>query len=173
MSIQRLLLLLAVLSISFPLHAQHNNPSDTLLDHLAGEWLLTGSLAGGQVEHDISAGWVLGREYFQIKETSRERDPNGHPAYEAIVYITFNKGDDRYDCLWLDNTSNAGLSNGIIAHAGREPGRLALVFKFNETFYFHTTFSYNPDEDSWSWLMRSEDGGKEEVFADAVMKRVQ
>jgi len=129
-------------------------------------------MAGKQVKHDINAGWVLGHEYFQIKETSRERDAKGRPDYEAVVYITFNKANHQYDCLWLDNTSNAGLSNGIIAHAKREPNQLALLFKFNQHFYFHTTFTYNPSQKSWKWLMTSVDDGKKEILLMRYCKKL-
>lgn len=164
---------MAATSLSFSLHAQHNLPSDALLDRLSGKWLLTGLMDGKQVKHDINAGWVLGREYFQIKETSLERDAKGHPNYEAIVYITFNKSRNRYDCLWLDNTSNAGLSNGIIAHANKEPNKIALLFKFNEHFNFHTTFTYQPKQNSWTLLMTSDDDGNKEIFANANMQKVK
>lgn len=173
MSLKTLLIFLAATSLSFKIYAQHNLPSDKLLDHLSGKWLLTGLMDGKQVKHDIYAGWVLGREYFQIKETSRDRDTNGHPIYEAIVYVTFNKSLNQYDCLWLDNTSNAGLSNGIIAHAKRQSNRLALVFKFNEHFYFHTTFNYKPSQDSWGLVMVSDNNGKRETFANAIMQKAK
>lgn len=173
MIIKRLLIFLAAIGLSFGLHAQHNLPSDTLLNHLTGKWLLNGFMSGKQVKHNINAGWVLGHEYFQIKETSQERDAKGHPSYEAIVYITFNRSHNQYDCLWLDNTSNAGLSNGIIAHAKKESNKLALLFKFNEHFYFHTTFIYNPSKNSWKWVMTSDDNGKKEIFANAIMQKAK
>lgn len=173
MIIKRLLIILAVTGFSCNLYAQHNLPSDTLLNHLTGKWLLTGRIDGKQVKHDIQAGWVLGHEYFQFKETSRERDAKGKPEYEAVVYITYNQANSQYDCLWLDNTSNAGLSNGIIAHAKKEPNQLALKFKFSEHFNFYTTFFYNPAQQTWKWSMTSEDKGKKETFANAVMRKAK
>lgn len=171
MIIKRLLIFLASTATSLTLHAQHNIQSDTLLNQLSGKWLLTGTIDGKQVKHDITAGWVLGHEYFQIKETSHERDEKGHLDYEALVYITFNKENNQYDCLWLDNTSNAGLSNGIIAHAKKEPDQLALLFKFSENFNFHTTFAYVSNQDVWKWTMISDDKGTKEMFADGIMRR--
>lgn len=171
LKLQRLLMFLFLVCLSLSLQAQHNLASDALLDRLSGKWLLTGLMDGKQVKHDINADWVLGHEYFQIKETSREREADGRPTYEAIVYITFNQSTNQYDCLWLDNTSNAGLSNGIIAHAGKEPNKLALVFKFNEHFYFHTTLKYEANQNSWTWLMTSDDNGKKETFANVIMQK--
>lgn len=172
MSIKKLLILLIATCISSSIYAQHNLTTDNLLDQMSGKWFLSGLMDGKQVKHDISAGWVLGHEYFQIKETSREKDAKGKPEYEAIVYITFNKVKNEYECLWLDNTSNAGLSNGIISHAKKETNKLALEFKFSETFYFYTTFTYNPAQKSWEWSMISDDKGKKGTFAKAVMRKV-
>ena len=91
------------------------------------------------------------------------------PSYYAIIYITFSKAHNEYDFLWLDNTSNAGLSNGIIACAKKEPNLLALLFKFNGHNYFYTTLSYNAAHSSRSWVMTGGENGKTEHFADATM----
>src|SRR5256886_10013766 len=34
---------------------------------------------------DVTFDWILGREYVQMHEVSRERAANGTPAYEAVV----------------------------------------------------------------------------------------
>ena len=173
MRILKLLFFLTVIISPLKVCSQNTPPIDTLLDHLSGNWVLKGIIAGGHVEHDVTAEWVLGYQYLQIKETSRERLANGRPTYDAIVYITFDSSHNQYDCLWLDNTSNAGLSNGIIAHAKKEPDQLALLFKFNDHSYFHTTLSYNAAHSSWSWVMTSEDNGKVKSFANAIMSKSQ
>jgi hypothetical protein len=172
MRIFKILFFLAVMAGPLKSWSQKPPPADTLLDRLMGNWLLKGIIAGKHVEHDVTAGWVLGHRYFQIKETSRDKQANGLPAYDAIIYITFNVLHNQYDCLWLDNTSNVGLSNGIIAHAKKEANQLALLFKFNAHSYFHTTLSYNVVNSSWHWVMTSEDNNKVESFADAVMFKI-
>ena len=80
-------------------------PADSLLDHLIGTWVLEGPMAGRQVVHDVTFSWVLGREYVQLHEISRERTATGAPAYEAIVYIMRDPSTGQYACLWLDNTA--------------------------------------------------------------------
>lgn len=169
----KILTFLTVIIVSQKVWSQSKPTTDTLLDGLTGKWLLKGVIAGSQTEHDVTGEWVLGHQYLQIKETSCEKKADGHPNYDAIIYITFDTPHNQYDCLWLDNTSNAGLSNGIIAHAKKEPGRLALLFKFNEHSYFHTILSYNAAHSSWSWVMTSEENGKVESFANAVMTRLK
>lgn len=161
--------LIALCASSFSVQAQYTPSSDTLLDHMCGKWLLKGVLGGARIEHDIIADWALGHQYLLIKETSREKQANGMPAYEAMIFISRDTAQHQYNCLWLDNTSNAGLSNGIIAHAPFEPGRVALLFRFNDRSSFHTTLTLNPADHSWHWTMVSDENGKKEVFADALM----
>ena len=67
-----------------PLLAQ-GLPADSLFDRLIGHWVLTGSIARQQTTHDVTFEWMLGREYVQMHEVSRERAPTGGPAYEAVV----------------------------------------------------------------------------------------
>lgn len=153
----------------FTVMGQYERSSDTLLDHMTGKWLLKGKIAGAEIEHYITAGWVLGHQYLELKETSKEKNIDGTPAYEAMVFISFDKLKKQYDCLWLDNTSNSGLSNEIIAHAKAKPDEIALLFKFNNNSYFHTTLTYTASNNSWHWLMHDDENGKTKVFADAIM----
>ncbi len=152
--------------------AQQAVPSDTLLNHMTGKWLLTGIIAGASVKHDIKVAWVLGNGYIELKETSRKKNQNGMPSYEAIVLISRDSIQHQYNCLWLDNTSNEGLSNGIIAHAPFEADKIALLFKLKDNVFFHTTFSYRIADDSWHWEMTDDKNGKKDSFADAVMVRI-
>ena len=167
----KLLIGITFLAVPHCVFGQYVQSSDTLLDHMAGKWLLKGTIAGGRVEHDITAAWVLGHQYIEIKETSREKQADGTPVYEATVFISRDKSRNQYDCLWLDNTSNSGLSNEIIAHADVKPNVIAFLFKINAKSYFHTTLTYNTADDSWHWHMTDDENGKLEVFADAVMSK--
>jgi len=56
-------------------------PPDSLFDHLIGRWVLAGTIARWRTTHDVTFEWTLGREYVQMHEVSRERAPNGTPAY--------------------------------------------------------------------------------------------
>jgi hypothetical protein len=38
--------------------------------------------------------------------------------------------DGEYSCQWLDSTSNAGLSNGVVCRAKPSPDELRLQFKY-------------------------------------------
>jgi len=165
-------ILAAVVLVIVPMlvFAQQPAPADALLNRLTGKWILKGVIDGKNIQHDIIAEWVLGHQYLQLKETSDEKTPNGDPSYDAIV---LNNKLMQYDCLWLDNTSNGGLSNGVIAHTKFKANTLALLFKFSDKSYFHTTFIFNPTENSWHWKMESDENGKIEPFADAEMSKME
>ncbi len=173
MKILRLVVAIAFVIGPISVFAQYKQSTDTLLDHMTGKWLLKGVIAGRNIEHDISVSWVLGHQYIEMKETSHEKLADGTPSYEAIVFISRDESRNKYDCLWLDNTSNSGLSNEIIAHTKPEPDRIALLFKFNDATYFHTTLTFNKVSNSWHWLMTNEENGKTTLFADAIMSKFQ
>ncbi len=138
---------------------------------MAGKWLLKGTIAGAKTEHDIIAEWVLGHQYIELKETSSGKQADGKPLYDAIIFISRDRLKNQYDCLWLDNTSNSGLANEIIAHAKPKSHEIALLFKFNNNSYFHTTLTYSISTNSWHWLMCNDENGKITIFADAVMSQ--
>src|SRR4051794_7042188 len=115
----RLIVGLAGLLLASPLRAQPPQ-RDSLLDHLVGRWVLRGPMAGNQVVHDVTFQWVLGGEYVEMHEVSRERTPAGTPAYEAIVYLVRDPHTGQYGALWLDNTDYnafepAGVGRGAAA----------------------------------------------------------
>jgi hypothetical protein len=97
----RMTVLASVLMIS---NAAQQPQKDSLLDHLIGKWVLRGPMAGKAVVHDVTVHWVLGGEYVEMHEFSRERTPTGKPAYEAIVHFVHDPHNHEYGALWLDNT---------------------------------------------------------------------
>ncbi len=145
---------------------------DELLDRFAGTWLLQGTIAGGEVTHDIVAKWVLGHQYLSFHELSRETDTKGRPLYEATVFIGREAPDGRYACLWLDSTGGTGLNMPVtIGHAEPAGDVLAFVFHMPGGGVFHTTFIYKRDADTWDWTMDSERDGELSPFARVTLTR--
>jgi hypothetical protein len=151
--------------------AQQTTFQDSLLDHFIGKWVLQGTIAGKETTHDVAAEWVLGHQYLQFHEISREKDSTGAALYEAIVFIGWDQPSDQYACLWLDVTGGGGLSPQAIGCAKRSKGTIAFVFKVNDGSLFHTTFLYNQDTDTWQWLMDGEENGKMLPFARVVLTK--
>jgi hypothetical protein len=75
-------LLLAAGTACLQAQNQSLDPSK-LLDRMTGAWVLKGMIAGKPVTHDVDATWVLRREYLQIHEVSREKDPDGQASYAS------------------------------------------------------------------------------------------
>ncbi len=156
--------------VCFPALTQPSGSSDSLLDHLTGSWILQGTIAGRETKHDIESDWVLRREYVRLHETSREKNAQGQAAYEAIVFIEWNKSTDEYTCLWLDTTSGGGLSAQGIAHGKRDGDGIVFLFKSDDG-NTHTTFAYSRSTDTWEWRIDNEDRGKLSPFARVKLTR--
>jgi hypothetical protein len=165
----RLFLLLSLISLS--VLAQQTIFQDSLLDHFIGKWVLQGAIEGKETTHDVVAEWVLGHQYAQFHEVSRERNNSGEPMYEAIVFIGWDQLSSQYACFWLDGTSGNGLTNPVIGHAKRSDDKIAFLFKFNENSLFHTTFLYDRGSDTWQWSMDDEENGKLQQFARMKLTR--
>ena len=145
---------------------------DPLLDHMTGQWVLEGTIAGQKTAHDITVAWVLNHEYIQFHETAREKDAQGRPAYEAIVFLGWDKKLSQYACLWLDTTSGDGLAAPqIIGHGKRSGDEIVFLFNATDGSVFHTTFAYKPAEDTWQWLMDNEEHGKLQPFARVTLRK--
>lgn len=166
--IQSILLFVVISPVA--VNAQTTHP-DSLLNKLTGNWVLNGTIAGQTTVHDISARRVLNGLYVQLTEVSREKDPQGNPAYEAIVYFCWEEPKKQYSCHWLDNTSNEGISNKVIGEAKQNGDKIEWVFTYNDGTKFYNTFLYDKETDTWRWNMDGEEKGKSVPFARVKLTR--
>ena len=141
---------------------------DQLLDHLAGNWVLQGTIAGKQTTHDIQATWVLGHQYLLLHEVSREKNAHSAPAYEANVYVGWYQPAAEYVCMWLD--TYGGMNDTTIGHAKRDGNEIHFVFRDKDST-FHTRFIFQPDTNDWEWRMDSEEKGGMKPFLRAKLIR--
>ncbi len=146
-------------------------PVPPLLQHMTGHWVLKGTIDKQATTHDVDADLVLNQGYVRLHEVSREKDANGAPQYEAIVFISVDRKTGQYNCLWLDTTSNAGLSNGGIAHGMADGNTIPFLFTLTSGDVFHNTFIYDATSDSWRWELDGESNGKREPFARVTLTR--
>jgi hypothetical protein len=170
---------LAILALlfmtSFSASAQAPARKDPLLEHLAGSWILQGTIAGQETTHDIESEWVLSHEYLRLHETSREKNAQGQPEYEAIVFIEWDESSNEYKCLWLDSTGGGGLS-APIAEGKRGDDEITFLFRDKDKDKdkdsgVHTTFVYRKGTDTWSWLIDNKEGGNLTPFARVKLTR--
>ena len=157
--------------MSCPAAAQQSGFQDALVDRMAGEWVMRGTISDVESTHDIVAEWVLEHQYLRFHEVSRETSDDGIPLYEAIVFIGWDQPSSRYACLWLDSTGGGGLSAQAIGHAKRGGDEMAFLFTVGDGSFFHTTFSYNRDNDTWQWQMDWESDGDRKPFARVTLTR--
>lgn len=157
--------------VSLSSRAQQATFQDSLLDHMTGKWVLQGTIASMQTTHDVNVEWVLGHQYLQIREISREKNSLGQAAYEAIVYVGWDQPAHQYACLWLDVTGGGGLSGQAIGHGNKNGDRIEFVFKGSDGSMFHTTFAYDRRTESWQWLMDGDVHGTLEPFARVTLKK--
>ena len=144
-----------------------------LLNHLAGRWVMGGTIDGKQTTHDVDADWVLNREYIRLHEVSREKDAHAGPEYEAIVFLSWDAKRDEYSCLWMDNTAGGALSSEGIAHGKPAAGEIRLVFIIKGKESLHTTFRYDGRADSWRLTIDDVTNGKNDRFADVRLTRAK
>lgn len=163
------LAIIALLGAS-SVHAQAPRP-DPLLDRLIGTWVLRGTIAGTQVVHDVTCKWVLGLEYVEIREVSREKAPSGEPAYEAIVYVGRDPTTHLYSVLWLDNTAFGAFAPAGTGHAMAVGDSIPFVFGGPPTDRIHNTFVYQRSTDTWEWHIDNEGPTGRRVFARVTLSK--
>lgn len=142
-----------------------------LLDRLSGHWILQGTIAGKQTTHDVQVDWVLRHEYLRLHEVSRENDAKGDPAYEAIVFISWDPKTQQYICLWLDSTAGGGLSAEGLARGNKSGDSIPFLFTTSPSDSIHNTFVYDRGADTWKWLIDNDANGKSKRFADVKLMR--
>jgi len=142
-----------------------------LMNHLVGQWTMTGTLGGKKTTNDIQENWLLKREYLQFHEVSRERGADGGPAYEAIVLLSWYVKTSEFMCLWLDNTEGGGLSPQGIARGPQRGDAIPVVFTLSQGESLHTTFAYNRSADTWRLTIDDVKNGKSDRFGNVTLTR--
>jgi hypothetical protein len=165
---KRIVMLLLLVSARLSAQAL---PADSLLDRLAGHWILRGTIARQATVHDVTFDWKLGREYLEMHEVSRERAANGTSSYEAVVLFGRDPRSGEYACLWMDNTASsafdpAGTGRGTVAGDS-----IHFLFRYTQSTSFHTTFVYSRATDSWQWHMDNDSLGVHRPFARVTLTR--
>jgi hypothetical protein len=152
--------LLMALSVT----AQQAPVNSSLLDHLAGKWVMQGTVGKQAVTHDLDAEWVLQHHYLRFREVSRDKNDKGEPQYDATVFIGWNEKSKQYACVWLDVFG--GLTPESIGVATPQENALAFVFadEHGETS-FTNTFLYDPKTNTWGNRLDNVVKGEAKPFA--------
>lgn len=158
------LILVATVFAALIAVAQQAPVNSPLLDHLAGKWILQGTVGKQPTTHDFEAEWVLQHHYLRFHEVSRAKNDKGEPQYEATVFIGWNEKTKQYACAWMD--VYGGLTIESIGVAKAKENELAFVFtdEHGETS-FTNTFVYDPKTNTWEDRLDNIEKGIAKPFA--------
>jgi hypothetical protein len=159
-----LALLLALLWAAAAAAAEPPVPSPYLAE-LSGDWELTGTVQGKPAHYRAHGACVLNRSWLEFSM----RDVATPPAYEARVYIGYDRGADDYIAHWLDKFGAAGAR---VLGSGHLSGRtLVLNFPYAEGA-FRDTLTL-ADAGRGTLLIEAQDkDGRWSTFALYQMKRL-
>ena len=166
------LLIRAILCISLVDLAAAQRPplNSPLLDHLAGQWVLQGTIAGKQTAHDISAEWVANHQYLRLHEVSRDKTVDGNPQYDAFIHIGWDEQKNNYSIIWLDNFW--GIAPESIGTAPPKESELLFLWKDEKgAVNFSNDLLYDKKTDSWLWIMDNVVNGTNKPFGRVKLTR--
>jgi hypothetical protein len=171
MRIPWLLTMTAVPLLAVSLAAQTTTEwRDPLVDRMAGTWKLEGQVMGREAHHEVRAEWVLSHQFLRIQEKTAAGAPNTERAYEACWFLGYDPISERY-VLHLMDVFGARYSE-TLGYGTREGNQIRFVFEYPDG-PFHTTYQWNPEKDTWQWLMEQKDkNGKWVPFADLKLMRI-
>jgi hypothetical protein len=142
------------------------------MERMSGEWLMQGTIDNQVITHDIHVDQILNRQYVRIHEVSREKNAAGEPEYEAWVHIAWDKANEEYVVMWLDNTGVTNFSADGVGHGKPDGERIPFIWKLADGSGIHNTFAYDRASDTWSWQIDNVDkAGKISPFARVILKR--
>ena len=163
---------LAILFIATTAAAQQGPTYSALLDHLAGRWVMTGTIRNEAVTHDVTAEWVLEHRYLRVHEVSREKNKDGSRRYEAMIFIAWNEPTKQYSCVWLD--VYGGLTAESIGVAAATDSSLPFIFKDAKgEVSFTNDFAYDAKTDTWQWFLDNVKNGLHVPFGRVKLRRTR
>lgn len=142
---------------------------DDLVDHMAGNWKVSGEILGQASHHEVHAEWALNHQFVVMHEKTAADAPPGERPYEAIWFLSYDTISERYVIHLLD-VFGARYSE-TLGYGTRDGNALRFIFEYPDG-PFHTTFLWNRDADSWEWRMEQKDkNGKWSPFGDLKLTR--
>lgn len=141
---------------------------DSFLDNLVGDWHVERKFGNGRmVENTVHFEWVLNHQFIEL----HYRDVATPPKYEAMVFIGYDTGEQRYVCHWIDNF---GGQFSALGHGKIDNEKRVIEFTFNyRDGPFTNKFSFDPATKTWISLMRQQEKGEWKLFAEDKFTRAE
>jgi len=138
------------------------------LDHLAGQWLLTGTMGDVDLRQEVDAKWILGERFLSMYFNSITAEDNPTSDYEAVYHIGFNEESEIYVMHLLDTTEVP--VECTVGRAKREGNSLPFLFEYGDMRFFNV-FTWYPEKDRWSFRQSFDEDGDTRLFALKEMVR--
>src|SRR5712664_381277 len=159
----------AVVAFSQDLDGPKHVFSDALLDHMVGNWKLTGNVMGRAAEQNVSVEWVLNHQFLRIHEKDNAPSSTDRVPYEAMIMVGYDNASERYVAHW--NHVFGGRFSETLGYGTRGGDEIRFVFEYPDG-PFRTTFRWNPETHQWKWLMQQKNkSGQWTEFADFTLTR--
>jgi hypothetical protein len=154
-SLRSAALALAALLLASPVRAQQPEPldgsgrvfRDSLVERLAGDWTMPGTVRGRPATLALHAEWVLNHQFLRLDM----RDVAEPPEYQATVYIGRDNASERYVAHWIDVFG--GRWSETLGYGTRVGDEVRFVFEYPDG-PFHTTFTLDARTGRWTLLMQ-------------------
>jgi len=156
---------------------EHRRFHDDLLDKLAGEWSVRGTVVGQEIRHLCTAEWVLNHQFMRVHfqdVTPRGGTGKEDPPYEAFVFIGYDNMSERYVGHWLDTFG--GRASETLGFGKRDEGddpvrSITFVFE-GGTGPLQNTLAWNDKDATWTMIIRQKDDrGAWRTFAEETFER--
>jgi len=123
--------------------------SRALMNHLQGDWIMTGTILAKPVQYMAEGAWILNKQFlaFHMKDAAIP------PTYEATLYIGVDSVKNEYVVHWLD--SFGGPVARVVGFGGLSGDSIEVIYPYPEG-RFRNLFKYDPTKDQWSLLIESE-----------------
>ena len=100
------------------------------------------------------------------------KNAEGEPAYEAWIHIAWDKENDEYVVMWLDNTATTKFAPEGVGHGKPDGDRIRFVWESADGSGIQNTFKYDRASDTWTWEIDNVDKSKKaSPFARLTLKR--
>lgn len=143
-----------------------------LMEKMTGKWVMRGTIGGEKIVHDVVVDRILNQQYVRIHELSREKDAAGKPAYEAWIHIAWDKANQEFAVMWLDNTGVTNFSADGVGHGKPDGDQIPFVWKLADGSGIRNTFVYQRKTKTWDWSIDNvEKSGKSSPFARVTLMR--
>lgn len=147
-----------------PLDGPNRLFQDSLVERLAGDWVMIGTVRQKPVTYRVHAEWLLNHQFLKLAMVDTAKPA----AYEAHVYIGRDHTSERYVAHWLD--IGGGRWSETLGYGTRTGNAIEVVFEYPDG-PFHTTFTWDGKK-GWSVLMRERGStGEWKTFGQWTLRR--